>query len=183
MERIHDLQDSAPWNPWGQNRKEVLPGGFCLLDFFYQASKPEPPRFPVWQIQSRYPGKNLRKDVSPNSFYSPEKKTLSRKVAVGIRFGIGQFKQLIGIRFMFGRTTDLNHFQTIGTLEHLMPDVRWLEHTVPWIHDEWRTLILLHNFDPTLITENHLKVDFVVMEIIRYDKLTLNLDHLMGAGL
>ena len=31
---------------------------------------------------------------------------------------------MIGIGFMFGRTTDLNHFQTIGTLEHLMPDVR-----------------------------------------------------------
>ena len=58
----------------GQNRKEVLPGGFCLLDFFYQALKLEPPRFPVWQIQSRYPGKNLRKDVSPNPFYSPGKK-------------------------------------------------------------------------------------------------------------
>ena len=102
-----------------------------LLDFFYQASKPEPSRFPVWQIQSRYPGKSLRKDVSPNPFIPlKKKKTLFRKVAGGIHFGVWQFKQMIGIRFMFGRTTDLNHFQTIGTLEHLMPDVRWLEHTV-----------------------------------------------------
>ena len=68
----------------------------------------------------------------PSRLFSLEKKKpLSRKVAGRIRLGVGQFKQMIGIGFMFGRTTDLNHFQTIGTLEHLMPDVRGLEHAVP----------------------------------------------------
>ena len=68
----------------------------------------------------------------PNRLLSLEKKKpLSRKVAGRIRLGVGQFKQMIGIGFTFGRTTDLNHFQTIGTLEHLMPDVRGLKHAVP----------------------------------------------------
>ena len=68
----------------------------------------------------------------PSLFFSLEKKKLlSRKDAGRIGLRVGQFKQVISLDFMFGRTTDLNHFQTNGTLEHLMPDVRWLEHAVP----------------------------------------------------
>ena len=68
----------------------------------------------------------------PSRLFSLEKKKpLSRKVAGRVRLGVGQFKQMIGVGFMVGRTTDLNHFQTIGTLEHLMPNVRGLEYTVP----------------------------------------------------
>jgi len=82
-----------------------------------------------------YPGIPEKTSVRmflPSRFFSLEKKkSLSRKVAGRIRLGVWQFKQMLGIRFMFGRTTDLNHFQTVGTLEHLMSDVRWLEHAVP----------------------------------------------------
>ena len=55
---------------------------------------------------------------------------------------------MINQGYMFGGATDLQYLECIGALQHLVPDMWWLQHTVSRVHQERGSLGLHRQREP-----------------------------------
>ena len=85
------------------------------------------------------------------------------KAGIASRGPVRQLHVVIGEGFVECRAADLDHFETGRAFEDPVADAGRLEGHVAGRHDEWLSLILIDNPDPTAAHDDELKRDAVEM--------------------
>ena len=79
-------------------------------------------------------------------------------------------------RLVLRRAPDLDDLEPVRALEHSVPNSRRLQHAIARTHDELRTLVFVHETDPTFVVVDHLKADLVEVNVVRHRTAFRNLD-------
>ncbi len=96
--------------------------------------------------------------------------------AIAVGFGSRQLHIMIGPRFVFRRATHFYDLRVVRTLEHTVTYMRWLQYAIAGFQYERRTLIFVHYPYPASVTVNHLKIDSMVMHVVRHRTTVRNAD-------